>query len=212
MRHGYFANISYFDAQVGRVLAALDASGVADRTIVVFLSDHGYQVGEHGLWGKTSNFEYDARVPLLIRNPVGSTQPGSTDSLAELIDLFPTLTELCGLPQPEGLEGSSLVPVLQNAEARVKAAAMTQHPRPAYYDRTPSGEPQLMGYSVRTASARYTEWRDWATGRTTSRELYLQSDEPAELRNVVDDPAAAGVLRECVELLSRQGRGQGGVR
>lgn len=212
MRHGYFANISYFDAQVGRVLAALDASGVADRTIVVFLSDHGYQVGEHGLWGKTSNFEYDARVPLLIRNPVGGTQPGSTDSLAELIDLFPTLTELCGLPQPEGLEGSSLVPVLQNAEARVKAAAMTQHPRPAYYDRTPSGEPQLMGYSVRTASARYTEWRDWATGRTTSRELYLQSDEPAELRNVVDDPAAAGVLRECVELLSRQGRGQGGVR
>ncbi|MFM7836641.1 MAG: iduronate sulfatase, partial [Planctomycetaceae bacterium] len=94
------------------------------------------------------------------------------------------------------------MPVLQNAEARVKAAAMTQHPRPAYYDRTPSGEPQLMGYSVRTASARYTEWRDWATGRTTSRELYLQSDEPAELRNVVDDPAAAGVLRECVELLS----------
>lgn len=210
MRHGYFANISYLDAQVGRVLDGLAASGVADRTIVVFLSDHGYQVGEHGLWGKTSNFEYDARVPLLIRDPASSAGPGPTDSLAELIDVFPTLTELCGLGQPDGLQGTSLVPVLQNAEVRVKAAAMTQHPRPAYYDRSPTGQPQLMGYSVRTAAARYTEWRDWATGRTTARELYLQSDEPAELRNVVDDPAAAGVLRECVELLA--GQGQGGVR
>jgi len=180
---------------------------VADRTIVVFLSDHGYQVGEHGLWGKTSNFEYDARVPLLIRDPTSSAGPGPTDSLAELIDVFPTLTELCGLGQPDGLQGTSLVPVLQNAEVRVKAAAMTQHPRPAYYDRSPAGQPQLMGYSVRTAAARYTEWRDWATGRTTARELYLQSDEPAELRNVVDDPAAAGVLRECVELLAGQGLG-----
>jgi len=202
MRHGYFANITYLDAQVGRVLDGLAASGVADRTIVVFLSDHGYQVGEHGLWGKTSNFEYDARVPLLIRDPAGAAVPGPTDSLAELIDLFPTLTELCGLHQPDGLQGTSLVPVLQNAEVRVKAAAMTQHPRPAYYDRSPAGQPQLMGYSVRTAAARYTEWRDWATGRTTARELYLQSDEPAELQNVVDDPAAAGVLRECVELLA----------
>ncbi|MGV2340458.1 MAG UNVERIFIED_CONTAM: hypothetical protein LVR18_42875 [Planctomycetaceae bacterium] len=101
------------------------------------------------------------------------------------------------------------MPVLQNAEARVKAAAMTQHPRPAYYDRTPSGEPQLMGYSVDGICALYGV-ADWATGRTTSRELRARH-EPAELRNAVDDPAA-GVSRECVELLSRQGRGQGGVR
>lgn len=207
MRHGYFANISYLDAQVGRVLAALDASGVADRTIVVFLSDHGYQVGEHGLWGKTSNFEYDARVPLLIRDPACAAGPGPTDSLAELIDLFPTLTELCGLARPDGLEGTSLVPVLQSSEVRVKPAAMTQHPRPAYYDRAPSGQPQLMGYSVRIAAGRYTEWRDWQSGATVSRELYLESDEPAELRNVVDDPAAAGVLRECEQLLAGYGKG-----
>ena len=201
MRHGYFANISYLDAQVGKVLGALESSGLADRTIVVFLSDHGYQVGEHGLWGKTSNFEYDARVPLLIRSPVQQSGPGETSSLVELIDVFPTLAELCGLPQPAGLEGVSLVPVLRDGGMRVKAAARTQHPRPAYYDRTPAGEPQLMGYSVRTESARYTEWRDWKTGVVQGRELYLESDEPGELRNVVGDAAAADVLRECERLL-----------
>ncbi|HCP12964.1 MAG TPA: iduronate sulfatase [Planctomycetaceae bacterium] len=201
MRHGYFANISYLDAQVGKVLGALESNGLADRTIVVFLSDHGYQVGEHGLWGKTSNFEYDARVPLLIRSPVQQSGPGETSSLVELIDVFPTLAELCGLPQPAGLEGVSLVPVLRDGGMRVKAAARTQHPRPAYYDRTPAGEPQLMGYSVRTESARYTEWRDWKTGVVQGRELYLESDEPGELRNVAGDAAAVDVLRECERLL-----------
>lgn len=201
MRHGYFANISYLDAQLGKVLDALDRSGVADRTLIVFLGDHGYHLGEHTLWGKTSNFEYDAGTPLLIAPP-GNAQAGRrTRSLAELVDLFPTLNELCGLPSPAGLEGTSLVPILRDPAAVVKPAAFTQHPRPAYYDREPSKQPQTMGCSVRTDRVRYTEWRDWRTGATVARELYAAADEPAETRNRVDDPALAEAQREAERLL-----------
>lgn len=204
MRHGYFANISYMDAQLGKVFDALEQSGVADRTIVTFASDHGYHVGEHTLWGKTSNFELDARVPLLICAPGVSQADKRTSSLAELLDLFPTLVELCGLPVPSGLEGQSLVPVLKNPAASVKAAAFTQHPRPAYYDRTPSKMPAAMGVSVRTAQARYTEWRDWKTGEPIARELYTDADEPAETRNLIDHPASAAAQREAETLLRKQ--------
>jgi iduronate 2-sulfatase len=201
MRHGYFANISYMDAQLGKVLDALDRSGVADRTIVVFVGDHGYHIGEHTQWGKTSNFEFDARPPLFIASP-GSAQAGKrTSSLVELIDLFPTLVDLCKLPAVVGLEGKSLVPVLRNPAATVKPAAFTQHPRPGYYDREPEKVPKAMGCSVRTARVRYTEWRDWKTGDTVARELYIDADEPAETRNRVDDPSFASVQREAETLL-----------
>ena len=204
MRHGYFANISYMDAQVGKVLDALDASGVADRTIVIFVSDHGYHIGEHTLWGKTSNFELDARVPMLIRAPGISQADKKSHSIAELLDLFPTLTELCDLPAPEGLEGTSLVPVLCDPSKSVKQAAFTQHPRPVYYDRTPSKQPESMGISVRTAKVRYTEWRDWKTGETIARELYTDADEPAETQSLIDHPSTAADQREAAELLRRQ--------
>lgn len=201
MRHGYFANISYLDAQLGKVLDALARSGVADRTIIVFVGDHGYHLGEHGLWGKTSNFEYDARVPLFVAMPGGTQGGRSTEALVELIDLFPTLAELAGLPRPAGLDGTSLVPVLRNPEAIVKEAAFTQHPRPAYYDREPEKMPKVMGYSVRTAALRYTEWRDWKTGEIVSREVYEGYDEPAETRNVVDAPQVAGPQADAEKLL-----------
>jgi iduronate 2-sulfatase len=201
MRHGYFANISYMDAQLGKVLDALERSGAAGRTIVVFVGDHGYHLGEHGLWGKTSNFEYDARVPLFIGLP-GSAHAGKlTESFAELVDLFPTLAEACGLPPVAGLDGTSLMPLLQNPEAMVKEAAFTQHPRPAYYDREPTKQPKVMGYSVRTAAARYTEWRDWKTGAVLARELYEGFDEPAETRNVVDGAQVAGAQEHAERLL-----------
>ena len=201
MRHGYFANISYMDAQVGKVLAALDRSGVADRTLVVFVGDHGYHIGEHGQWGKTSNFELDARTPLLIappRNPHGGAK---TRALVELVDLFPTLVDLCGLPMPPRLAGATLGPVLKNPAATIKPAAFTQHPRPSYYDREPEKVPKAMGCSVRTAQVRYTEWRDWKTGATIGRELYAEDNEPAETKNRIDDPTLAIAQREAEQLL-----------
>ena len=204
IRHGYFANISYLDAQLGKVLDALDRSGVADRTIITFIGDHGYHLGEHGLFGKTSNFEYDAGVPFFLSAPGGKHAGTRTRSLAELLDLFPTLVELCALPQPAGLEGTSLVPVLNDPTKSVKAGAFTQHPRPAYYDREPDKQPQTMGVSVRTDAVRYTEWRDWKTGATLARELYDNAQEPAELHNRVDDPNFATARQTAEALLRKQ--------
>jgi iduronate 2-sulfatase len=193
IRHGYLAAISYFDAQVGRLLAELDALGLRDNTIVVFWSDHGYHLGEQTLWAKTSNFELDARVPLIIDTP-GMQQPGmKTDALAELLDIYPTLAELCGLPKPEGVEGTSLVRVLDDPNASVKDAAYTQHPRPAYYQRMP----QVMGRSVRTSGYRYTEWRDFETGKLVASELYDHRTDPLETVNVARDPTSADAIAEC---------------
>jgi iduronate 2-sulfatase len=183
MRHGYFANISYMDAQVGKVLKALDDHGLTGRTLIVFVADHGYHVGEHGLWAKTSCFEFDARVPLIIAAPGMKTAGKATPALAELLDLFPTLTDLCGLKAPAGLEGVSLGPVLADPAKSVKAAAFTQHPRSAYFDRTPAGVPEAMGYSARTAAGRYTEWRDWKTGKVLGAEFYDHARDPNELTN-----------------------------
>lgn len=204
IRHGYFANISYLDAQVGKVLDALQQQGLAERTVIVFVGDHGYHLGEHTLWAKTSNFELDARVPLLIASPGIEGGAQRTNSLAELLDLFPTLVELCGLPVPGGLEGVSLAPVLRDPSQSVKPAAFTQHPRPAYYDREPSKAPQTMGCSVRTSNVRYTEWRDWKSGEVVARELYDHGSDPAETRNAIDDPRLKSSLAEARALLTAQ--------
>lgn len=212
MRHGYFANVSYLDAQIGKVLDALDRSGVASRTIIVFVGDHGYHLGEHGLWGKTSTFELDARVPLMFVSPDGRHAGRRTAALAELVDLFPTLTARCGLPAVPGLDGASLVPVLADPSASVKPAAFTQHPRPAYFDREPAKVPRAMGYSVRTAQGRYTEWRDWQTGGVVARELYAEADEPAETVNLADDPRFAPVRRSAEALLRAQFPARGANR
>ncbi len=205
VRHGYFANISYMDAQLGKVLDALDRSGVADRTVIVFVADHGYHLGEHTQWGKTSNFEYDAGVPFFIGAPGQQFANGKTTRcLAELLDLFPTLVDLCGLPKPPELEGTSLVPTLIQPNRFVKTAAFTQHPRPAYYDREPEKQPKAMGVSVRTARVRYTEWRDWKSGDVIARELYDNAQEPAELQNRVDDSQFTKAQHEAEALLRKQ--------
>jgi iduronate 2-sulfatase len=120
------------------------------------------------------------------------------------MDLFPTLVELCHVPSPAGLEGHSLAPILRDAGATVQRGAFTQHPRPAYYDREPGGQPKAMGVSVRTARVRYTEWREWGTGKVLARELYGDDEgDRAEMRNRVDDAElreaqaeAEGLLRE----------------
>ncbi|MBL9131698.1 MAG: sulfatase [Verrucomicrobiaceae bacterium] len=204
MRHGYFAGISYMDAQVGKVIAAMKEHGLLDNTIVVFWGDHGYHLGEHGLWAKTSNFELDARVPLIIAAPQAKHRGVQSTALAEMIDIFPTLTALCALPSAPGLEGSSLVPVLDDPAATVKKAAFTQHPRPAYPDRTPTKQPSHMGYSIRTANWRYTEWRNWLTGEVESRELYDHTSDQPELSNVITNPPDQAALEEAQKLLHAQ--------
>lgn len=196
MRHGYLAAISYFDAQLGRVLAELDRLELREKTVVVFWSDHGFHLGEQTLWAKTSNFELDAHVPMIFSTPGMKRRGVKTDALAELLDLYPTLVDLCGLPKAEGLEGTSLVPVLDNPDSRVKEAAFTQHPRPAYF----TGAPDVMGRSVRTNRYRYTEWRNFKTGEVVASELYDHEKDPLETVNVVAAAASAAALTECRRL------------
>jgi iduronate 2-sulfatase len=210
IRHGYLANVSYMDAQLGKVLDAVDQFQLANNTIVVFVGDHGYHLGEQDLWAKTSNFELDARVPLAIRWEKSIGAGMRTEAITELVDLFPTLVDLCGLPLPAGLEGTSLKSVLFTPAAGGKRAAFTQHPRPAYFDRMPSGEPEAMGYSLRAKDVRYTEWRDWKTGAVVARELYDLRTDPIERQNLIDtsrlkkDPVLGGELTNAETWLHDQ--------
>jgi iduronate 2-sulfatase len=189
------------DAQVGRVLEALDDLDLTKNTLIVFWSDHGYHLGEQTLWAKTSNFELDARVPLMIAVP-GSPHPGAaTAALVELLDLYPTLSDLCRLPSPVGLDGFSLVPVLEDPQQQVRPFAMTQHPRPAYYSRGEGSVPEVMGYSIRTPDWRYTEWRDWKSGETMAGELYDHRQDHRETENLFDRAAYRDAQSLCRQWL-----------
>ena len=198
-RHGYYASISFLDAQLGKVLDALDASGKTEETIIVFTSDHGFHIGEHSLWGKTSNFERDARVPLIIAAP-GHAGGRSTESLAELIDLYPTLADLAGIKNdlPGNLEGASLAAIFENPKAEVKSAAFTQHQQPFYGSRE---NWKAWGKSVRTDRWRYTEWRSIDDRKVIARELYDHENDPGETKNVAG--GNRDVVRKLAELLSR---------
>jgi len=200
LRRAYYAAISYLDTQVGKVLDALDAEGLRDSTIVVFWSDHGYHLGEQTLWAKTSNYELDARVPLIIAAS-GLPAGKQTDALVELIDLYPTLAELCGLKVPAGLDGHSLRPVLDDPQSSVKSAALTQHTRPAY----PSDEEPLvaMGYAMRTSRYRYVEWRSITDGSVMARELYDQQEDPRETQNLAESAGQDALLKQLADQLAQ---------
>jgi arylsulfatase A-like enzyme len=159
VKHAYYACISYIDAQIGKVLAALENQGLSDNTIVVLWGDHGYHLGEQNLWGKTTNFELDTRVPLIVRVPGRAGNGSSSQALVELVDLYPTLADLCDLPVSPILEGSSLSPLLDVPSRQWKSAAFSQYTRG-----------QTRGYSVRTDTHRYTEWL--TASKVTDRELY----------------------------------------
>lgn len=240
LRRGYYASTSFLDFQVGRVLDALDSLGLANSTAVLFHSDHGWKLGEHGDWSKCTNFELDTRVPLLIRAPWLPTAAGQrTLAIAELVDIFPTLVELAGLPAPassEGLEGKSLVPVLLEPACEGCLGykpAFSQYPRCTQYSLmndaptkweclyTPKANITRMGYSVRVADARYTEWRlwlgehgaDWSHEGLAAVELYphegdlglgSEAFDNYEYVNAAHEPARAAQVRALAALLKEQ--------
>ncbi|RAV29544.1 sulfatase [Sinomicrobium soli] len=181
--HGYYASTSFIDAQIGKLLDRLEQLHLMENTIIVLWSDHGYHLGEHNLWSKTTNFELDTRVPLILSVP-GQKQHGEhTDALVELVDLYPTLAELAGLPAPEGVEGISMGPLLSHPDKKWKKAVFSQFPRPWFY----KDEPEIMGYSVRTRNYRYTEWLDFRTREVKARELYNHRNDPRETRNLANN-------------------------
>jgi arylsulfatase A-like enzyme len=182
----YWASISFVDAQVGRVLEALDRLKLTDNTVVVFCSDHGYHMYEHGLWQKMSLFENSAHVPLIIADPACPAR-GKAAAMAELVDLYPTLADLCGLKTPDYIDGASLVPVLKDTTATVKSVAFTQIHR-GKFD----------GYSVRTPQFRYTSWDHGKQGE----QLYDLTADPGETKNLAGDQQFAkplAGLRKLVE-------------
>ena len=188
--HGYAACVSYIDTLFGRVLDALDRLDLADNTIVILWGDHGWKLGEHDAWCKHTNFEIDARAPLILHVP-GRTGGQRTRALVEFVDMYPTLVDLCGLPLPEHLEGLSMSPLIEEPDRTWKSAAFGQYPRHGR---------EIMGYAMRTDRYRYIEWQNRDTGEVEARELYDHESDPDENRNVaghVEDP-------ELVDRLSAQ--------
>ncbi|MEZ5942640.1 MAG: sulfatase [Planctomycetaceae bacterium] len=185
----YWASIEFMDAQVGRVVAALDDLGLADNTVVVMISDHGYHMYEHGLWQKMSLFENSARVPMIVAAPNAKGNGTATDSLAELVDLYPTLAELCGLDVPDYLDGVSQVAVLDNPAAKARDVALTQVKRGSND-----------GYSLRTATYRYTIWKNAEDGE----QLYDMTQDPGEMTNLASDPKFATQIQEFRRIITTE--------
>ena len=208
LRRGHYAAVSYLDAQIGRILAALDETGLARTTVVVFTTDHGFSLGEHRHWGKGMPWDPDLRVPLLLRTP-GSAAGQRAAGLVEHVDLLPTLLELAGAATPDWAEGSSLVPLLDQPAAPGKSAVFAQTAR--------SG---VMACSTRTRGHRYTRWLD-AAGQVQAQELYEIRTDPAattnlaphadpslltHLRSLAPNPGHRHQLRLLADLTRRPGR------
>ena len=208
-KRAYYASLSFMDAQVGRVLDALDRLGLASSTIVVLWSDHGYLLGEHGQWMKPNLFEGATRVPLIVSAP-GYAPGRATGRIVELLDLYPTITELAGLPVPRQVQGRSLRPLLRNPGAPWPHAAFSQVQRggPSPSGRTSSVLPDttrpFLGRSVRTDRWRYTQWDE---GRRGS-ELYDHRTDPGEVTNLAARPEHAATVAQLRRLLETTLRGR----
>jgi iduronate 2-sulfatase len=190
--HGYYACVSYMDAQLGRVLEALDANGFADNTLIVLWGDHGWHLGDHGMWCKHTNYEQATRIPLIIAGPPGGAVASgkTTAALAESVDVYPTLCELAGLPIPTDLDGDSLTTVLERPESTGDEVAYHVYPRG-----------NRLGRAVRTARHRLIEWKPIGEPvETAEYELYDYIADPAETKNLAaEQPTVVAKLRELIE-------------
>jgi iduronate 2-sulfatase len=202
LRHGYYACVSYVDALIGRLLRRLDQLKLADNTVIVLWGDHGFHLGEQGLWTKANNYELSTRVPLIISLPEQATAGMRSNALVEFVDVYPTLADLCGLDAPPGLEGISLGPLIIDPKRAWKRAAFSQYPRAKTGSRH-KAHGDVMGYAVRTARYRYVEWRRWDTKAVQARELYDHEVDPHETKNVVSDPRHQRSVEQLSQMLSR---------
>ena len=194
----YYASTSFMDAQVGVLLDALRRLRLWDNTIVVFIGDHGYHLGEHGgLWHKLSLFEESARVPMIVYAPGMKAKGQACEHLVEMIDLYPTLVSLCGLPVREGLDGIDLSPLLNDPSRPSKPAAFTVVARTNDPSVNQSQVMDYLGRSVRTERWRYTEW----DGGKRGVELYDHDHDPHEWKNLAEDRQLADTVRQLHELL-----------
>ena len=195
--HGYYAAISYMDAQVGILLNTLESLGTLDNTIIVLWGDHGWHLGDHDLWHKHTNFEEATRAPLIIAGP--GIKSGKTNSLTEFVDVFPTICDLAGVAIPKNLDGKSLKPLMLNNKAKGKEYAISQYPRKlkkAEMAKLGYTDAKMMGYSLRTDQYRYTIWMNnfnskeaFNESQVYASEMYDYVKDPLEKVNVVKDIA-----------------------
>lgn len=187
--HGYMAATTYVDAQVGLLLDALKALGIEDNTLVILWGDHGFHLGDHGLWTKHTNFEQAVRSPLIISAPQGLS-PNSSNSPTEFVDIFPTLCELTKLEIPSHLPGKSLVPIMKDPSTSIRFAALSQYPR-GY---------RRMGYTLRSERFRYVKWmninykKGEREGKLIATELYDYENDPLETVNLSKNPDYTAVV------------------
>ena len=199
----YYACVSFIDAQVGRMLTALNRLGLAENTVVVFWSDHGYHLGEHnGIWQKRTLFEQGARAPLIIRNPMSKGNGQACRRIVEFIDIYPTLTELARIKTPKQVEGRSLVPLLQNPLSEWNGFAITQVLRPSD---NRLAKP-VMGRSIRTERWRYSDWAEGKNGV----ELYDHYADPMEFNNLAENATKENlaVMKTLRKMLVKKASGQ----
>ncbi|MCD6359794.1 MAG: sulfatase [Armatimonadetes bacterium] len=196
--HGYYAATSFVDAQVNRLLDTLDELELRERTIVILWGDHGWQLGDHGMWCKHTNFETSVHAPIIISVP-GQT-PAHCDALVEFVDIYPTLCELCGLPLPDTLEGVSFAPLIEDPAREWKTAAFSQYPRWI------PNVGHCMGYSMRTDRYRFTRWavpeKDFV-----EYELYDHEVDPRENVNIAKRPENAELVAQLVAQMDAGWRG-----
>ncbi len=189
LKHGYYASVSYTDAQVGKVLDELERQGLTKNTIIVLWGDHGWKLGEHGEWAKHSNVENDTNAPLLVAAPGMKAAGKHSRALVEFVDIFPTLADLAGLSLPGHLEGVSFAPLLDAPERKWKSAAFSQYPR---------GK-QRMGYSMRTDRYRLTVWVQRGNrSQVDFVELYDHQTDPQENTNIARRPANAELVLQLM--------------
>lgn len=185
--HAYYAGVSFMDAQVGKLLDALKANKLADDTVVVFIGDHGYELGARGWWNKNTLFERSCRTPLIVRDPAAKGNGKSTSTITEFVDLFPTLAARCGLKDvPKTLEGADFRKVLDDPTARHKDAAVTVVQRGKF-----------LGRSIRTGRYRYTDW----DGGKQGAELYDHTADPGEWKTLAADPKTADIRADLKKQL-----------
>jgi arylsulfatase A-like enzyme len=198
--HGYYACVSFIDAQVGRLMNELTKLNLRDKTVIILWGDHGWKLGEHASWCKHTNVELDTRVPLIISVPGMKAAGQRTKALTEFVDIYPTLCEVCGLGRPvEQLEGTSFAPLLDDPNRNWKKAAFSQYPRGSLKER----DKMVMGYSMRTERFRYTEWKHLRSRKILARELYDHKRDPQENVNVIDDPRYTTVLKNLEGMMKR---------
>ncbi len=200
LRHGYYACVSYIDALIGRLLNELDRLMLTEKTVIVLWGDHGFHLGEQGLWAKANNFELSTHVPLIFSVPGQSGAGSSTDGFVEFVDIYPTLADLCGLERPIGVEGVSFVPLIADPARAWKRAVFSQYPRMRKGNRH-KGHGEIMGYAIRTDRYRYVEWWDWESQKVVARELYDHESDANEMKNVAAREQYDATVKHLAQVL-----------